>query len=261
MRNEKVNGVDVGDAESFKSKAAEVILNGNGDANITGSTGFGSDILDVFSFTPEATSVMTFTLAGLGSDLDLVLSGPRFSSSTSATFLVLSDNDFSANESFSFEVMGGKTYYLDVEHFDGIGSNYNLSLDTLITRSSVEKVALLYEAALDRKPDEGGLNYWVSDINKGQSLQNVAQSFYSSDEFRAQFDSFSDADYINQLYVNVLNRSADQAGYDYWVEQLNNGLSHADILVSFAESAENYDNADSWLSDLAFDSSSLQWVL
>lgn len=125
----------------------------------------------------------------------------------------------------------------------------------------VEKIALLYEAALDREPDNPGLNYFVGNTREGQTLQEIANSFYLAEEFRNQFTSFDDDAYINQLYLNVLERPADQPGFDYWGEQLDNGLTHADILVSFAESAENYSNAAPWLNGLNYDSSSDMWLL
>ncbi|MGM0693353.1 MAG: DUF4214 domain-containing protein [Pseudomonadota bacterium] len=126
----------------------------------------------------------------------------------------------------------------------------------------VEDMALLYQAALDRVPDMEGLNYFVSNLRGGQSLQEVAHSFYQADEFRGQFEEFDDASYINQLYENVLGREADQAGLDYWLDDIqNNGRSHAEVLVSFAQSEENRGNADDWLAGLQFDTGSDEWIL
>lgn len=131
-----------------------------------------------------------------------------------------------------------------------------------LSENQVEDMALLYQAALDRMPDEAGLGYFVGNLREGQSLQDIARSFYQSDEFRGQFERFDDESYVNQLYVNVLGREADQAGLDYWVTDIQqNGRSHADVLVSFAESAENSANAQSWLAGLAFDSNTGDWVI
>lgn len=125
----------------------------------------------------------------------------------------------------------------------------------------VEDMALLYQAALDRVPDMAGLNYFVSNLRGGQSLQEVANSFYQADEFRGQFEEFDDESYINQLYENVLGREADQGGLDYWLDDIqNNGRSHAEVLVSFAQSAENRGNAD-WLAGLQFDTGTDEWIL
>lgn len=131
-----------------------------------------------------------------------------------------------------------------------------------LPRQLVEDMALLYQAALDRRPDEAGLNYFVGDLQTGQSLQDIAHSFYISDEFRRQFDSFDDHQYIDQLYLNVLEREADSAGMAYWLEDIQeHGRSHADVLVSFAQSAENRDNAAGWLVHLSHDPSTDWWLI
>ncbi|MDR9440413.1 MAG: DUF4214 domain-containing protein [Halomonas sp.] len=125
----------------------------------------------------------------------------------------------------------------------------------------VEDMALLYEAALDRQPDVLGLNYFVGDFRQGQSLHDVANTFYRSSEFRSQFSEFDNESYIDQLYQNVLDRQADQAGLDYWITDIEDrGRSHADVLVSFARSQENRDNAE-WLSGLSYDESSDNWLI
>ncbi|MGM0692803.1 MAG: DUF4214 domain-containing protein [Pseudomonadota bacterium] len=132
----------------------------------------------------------------------------------------------------------------------------------VLERETVEDMALLYQAALDRQPDNAGLTYFVGNLRDGQSLQQIANSFYAADEFRNQFERFDDASYINQLYLNVLERPADAQGTAYWLEDVQqNGRSHADVLVSFAQSAENRDNAAAWLSGLDFDSQSDAWLI
>lgn len=131
-----------------------------------------------------------------------------------------------------------------------------------LPRDQVEKMALLYQAALDREPDTAGLDYFVGNLREGQSVQDIASSFYRADEFRDQFERFDNEGYIDRLYQNVLERPADQAGFDYWREAIEvNGMSHAEVLVSFAESGENRANAEDWLAGLAFDQTSGDWVL
>jgi len=145
--------------------------------------------------------------------------------------------------------------------FEGIADNLPLSSPRLPQRL-VEDMALLYQAALDRQPDNPGLSYFVNNLRDGQSLQEVANSFYAAEEFRSQFTTFDNASYINQLYLNVLERPADQAGYDYWLTDIEqNGLSHADVLVSFAQSAENRANAENWLMGLEFDGLRDEWLI
>jgi hypothetical protein len=45
---------------------------------------------------------------------------------------------------------------------------------------------------------------------------------------------------VNTLYVNVLGRDYDQAGYEYWLSNLNNGVeTKYELLLGFSESVEN----------------------
>ena len=42
------------------------------------------------------------------------------------------------------------------------------------------------------------------------------------------------------LYQNVLNRTLDQDGYNYWVGNLNKGIEERyEVLLGFSESNEN----------------------
>lgn len=145
--------------------------------------------------------------------------------------------------------------------FVGLADNVP-NLSKPLPRQLVEDMALLYQAALDRQPDNPGLNYFVGNLQEGQNLQDIANSFYHATEFRQQFERFDDENYIDQLYLNVLERPADSEGVDYWLNDIqHNGRSHADVLVSFAQSAENRDNAADWLAGLSFDSQSDSWLI
>lgn len=99
----------------------------------------------------------------------------------------------------------------------------------------------VYQAAFDRTPDNGGLKYWLSVLDGGAGLDTVASGFLGSQEFKTLYGSApSHADYVSRLYSNVLHRTPDQDGYDYWVNLLNNGqISNVVALVQFSESAEN----------------------
>ena len=69
----------------------------------------------------------------------------------------------------------------------------------------------------------------------------MASSFLASTEFQDRYGvNVSNASYVNTLYVNVLGRGYDQAGYDYWLGNLNNGVeTRYELLLGFAESVEN----------------------
>ena len=100
----------------------------------------------------------------------------------------------------------------------------------------------LYKAALNRTPDENGLAGWIKFMDDGGALITMAQQFIDSQEFRTKYGVLDNADFVNQLYINVLNRNGEPSGVNGWVGGLNNGLSRADVLKGFSESSENQAN-------------------
>ncbi len=98
----------------------------------------------------------------------------------------------------------------------------------------------LYQAAFHRTPDQAGVGYWMDALDGGTGLRDVANFFVHSAEFGQLYGTdTSDAAFVALLYNNVLKRSPDQAGSDYWVDAFHNGLSRADALLFFSESKEN----------------------
>lgn len=126
--------------------------------------------------------------------------------------------------------------------------------------SVTQHVALLYQGALGRTPDGTGLAYWVdiasrlpfatqglyalSDQSGGYNGNlSVAAGFTLSLEFQAKYGKLTNAQFVTQLYANVLDRAPDAAGLVDWVSQLDRGTSRERVLVGFAESPEAIQNA------------------
>ena len=105
----------------------------------------------------------------------------------------------------------------------------------------------LYQAAFDRTPDEVGLGYWITQLKRGVSTDEIAAAFLNSDEFETTFGSdLDDIGYVYALYENVLQRAPDSQGLSYWLNELNtnNEMDRAGMLLSFSESAENIANTN-----------------
>lgn len=137
------------------------------------------------------------------------------------------------------------------QHLPSTGGNHDGGHDdwpALIPRDTVERIALLYEAALDRVPDIGGLNYWIEQ-GQHQSVDNIAAYFVDSEEFQQHFDVSTNDQFINQLYLNVLDRPADSGGEAYWLSVMQDGMTEGAVLSNFARSEENIANA-TWLAGL-----------
>ena len=100
----------------------------------------------------------------------------------------------------------------------------------------------LYQAALDRTPDERGLAGWIKFMDEGGSLTAMSQQFIDSQEFKTKYGALDNSKFVNQLYLNVLDRNGEPAGIAGWVNGLANGLSRAEVLKGFSESSENQAN-------------------
>lgn len=101
----------------------------------------------------------------------------------------------------------------------------------------------LYQGAFNRAPDADGLGFWISRLDHGMSLKDVASGFLDSPEFiRTYGSATSDADLVKLMYQNVLHRAPDAEGNSMWLAQLKSGaISRAELLVNFSESPENHD--------------------
>lgn len=99
----------------------------------------------------------------------------------------------------------------------------------------------IYQAAFDRTPDNGGLKFWIGEMDNGTSLYSVADGFVHSAEFMAMYGANpSTAQFVAKLYDNVLHRQYDQGGFDYWTGILDrNEATKTQVLASFSESPEN----------------------
>ncbi len=127
--------------------------------------------------------------------------------------------------------------------------NMNLANDIKATFDQVTglntdsgKMFRLYNASFKRLPDPDGLRYWIGNFSSGKDDERaVASSFLASTEFKERYgENVSNEKYVNTLYVNVLGRDYDQAGYNYWLGNLNNGVeTRYELLLGFSESVEN----------------------
>ncbi len=106
----------------------------------------------------------------------------------------------------------------------------------------------IYQASFNRTPDEGGVLFWIGNLDHFDTLgwsqyekeQFLATQFIQSDEFKDLFGANpTNEQYIDAMYLNVLDRLPDQGGYDFWVGGMEQGLTREDILIAFTKSDEN----------------------
>lgn len=91
----------------------------------------------------------------------------------------------------------------------------------------------IYVKAMERTGEGDGLNYWCNAIQThAKTPVQVAEFFMTSQEFRNK--NLSSEEYIKVLYRTFMDREYDQAGLDYWMNELNRGCTREDIMRRFA---------------------------
>jgi hypothetical protein len=125
----------------------------------------------------------------------------------------------------------------------------NLAIQSQVNATplaNVQKVQELYIAFFNRIPDADGLSYWVGQFNAGQSINQIADTFYSVGAQYTALTGFSatmsNTDFINVIYKNVLGRSggADAGGLTYWNAQLAGGTTRGALVSSILGSAHSF---------------------
>ncbi len=95
------------------------------------------------------------------------------------------------------------------------------------TDSNEEAIRALYEKGFGREADAEGLNYWLKQMDNGQSFEDVAKNFGLSEEAA-----------IRDVYHDNYGRDADDVGLQYWMKK------HGDQAAEVAESVITSGEAD-----------------
>lgn len=97
-------------------------------------------------------------------------------------------------------------------------------------------VALVYSNLFAREADSGGFAYWTGQLDSlTDSRGTVMASFSESQENIALTES---SVRVISFYYGMLRRAPEQAGYDFWVNELKIGKSPNDLINEFIASAE-----------------------
>jgi hypothetical protein len=113
----------------------------------------------------------------------------------------------------------------------------------MATQASLELAQELYVAYYGRPADATGQEFWADqiDTNNGDASA-VINAFGTSDEFTSRFGGQDDEALINNLYQQMFNRDAEQAGVDFYTDLLASGESTlAEIALDIANGAQNED--------------------
>ncbi|MBL4766779.1 MAG: tandem-95 repeat protein, partial [Rhodobacteraceae bacterium] len=185
----------------FALSGDDVINAGAGNDTINGGEGFdraifsGNQLSYTVTITPTGTTITDRRVGGDGMDL-----------LDSVELL-----DFETELS----VFGNSPMNLDI--FDGPAT---------LNATEFAAITELYIAYFNRAPDAIGLYFWASVYADGFSLANMAVEFFKQPEtkltYAASLDDLGEnltdiSTFVSSVYSNVLGRSFDEEGRDFWV--------------------------------------------
>ena len=103
-----------------------------------------------------------------------------------------------------------------------------------------DRVDELYRTVLHRPADPAGRAHWVSAIQRGGRLEDVASRFFGGAELYRRIGSTGA--FVDSLYDHFLGRPADPGGRSYWLGQLDSGVSRHAVARAFHASPESRRN-------------------
>gem|GEM_PF-4262322 len=178
-----------------------------------------AEVERAFMFSEEAKGLETFTDDELFiENLYLAVLGRNSDSTGKSHWLAALKSGAMSHE----EIYDAFTNSLEYEH---------LRAETYVTG--------LYEAALGRDPDEGGLASWTDALKTGKiTATELVRSFIFSEELLANPANNDDGFFVEILYQSFFGRASDAGGKTSWVGALTAGMARVDVFNSFASSQE-----------------------
>jgi subtilisin family serine protease len=107
----------------------------------------------------------------------------------------------------------------------------------LRSQFAIDSAAQLYLGFFGRAPDTAGLAFWSSEIDKGATPVEIALGFADSKEFATMYGPLTASQKIDLAYRNILERSPDSGGAEYWTSQLEGGTPIGEIVWKLVNSA------------------------
>ena len=102
-----------------------------------------------------------------------------------------------------------------------------------------------YNIILGRKPDTGGMQTWINELNSGRkTASEIIDRFVNSPEYLSKNYNYDDS--VDILYQAMLGRNADAAGKANWVKKLESGQTLAHVINGFCFSNEFRGLCDSY---------------
>jgi hypothetical protein len=123
---------------------------------------------------------------------------------------------------------------------------FNQGSVSVSTVEATTSLTTLYNDVLGRAPTASEMSSGITALQSNTSIQQMTTTLATSTEFLNKnttvgaSDSDNHRQFVTALYGNVLLRSPDQSGLDFWVSGLDSGhLTSNSVATSFINSTES----------------------
>ncbi len=105
------------------------------------------------------------------------------------------------------------------------------------SQADYDSVQKMYIAYYGRPGDPAGLAFWATRLAEGGGdLSAIIENFGDSSEYTSRFGAFSSTELVDNIFLQILGRSADTAGLAFYVDRLDSGVSTlASIALQIAD--------------------------
>ena len=99
-------------------------------------------------------------------------------------------------------------------------------------------VIRLYRAWFQAYPSTSSMSGWLQRRRAGMYLNTMSALFAANPSRKARYDHLTNAQFVNQVYLDVLGHAGTAANTATWKKRLDAGLPRSEMMVTFAQSAE-----------------------
>jgi len=96
----------------------------------------------------------------------------------------------------------------------------------------------LYQQFLGRAADQTGINFFLSALQQGATVEQLIAVIVGSDEYYQNRCGGTINGFLDQLYKDLLGRPIDQGGLGYFTGQLNQGSTRPQVALLILSSLE-----------------------
>ncbi len=107
-----------------------------------------------------------------------------------------------------------------------------------VTQEMKDQVTQLVKVTYGKDFGQDSMTYWISQLDAGKSLEQVAQLLYDSPSAKAIFPSFLlPEEIVTKLYQNAFGRAPDTETLAKWTSELKGGKNVGTLIVGLIKAA------------------------